>query len=74
MGVTEELVAQTAPHQSGRGHKKKGGRGRPPKGPSGGTRNPEVNWHGQKRSNQTHQSTTDPEERLARKSNNTAAN
>src|SRR6266849_3084595 len=29
--------------------------------------NPTVNFHGQKRSNQTHQSTTDPEARLARK-------
>jgi len=31
--------------------------------------NPTVNFHGQKRSNQTHQSTTDPEARLARKAN-----
>ena len=30
-------------------------------------------WHGQKRSNQTHESTTDPESRLYRKSHNTAA-
>lgn len=29
--------------------------------------NPTVNFHGEKRSNQTHQSTTDPEARLARK-------
>ncbi len=29
--------------------------------------NPSVNFHGQKRSNDTHQSTTDPEARLARK-------
>jgi transposase len=29
--------------------------------------NPTVNFHGQKRSNQTHQSTTDPDARLARK-------
>ena len=36
-------------------------------------RNVEVSWHGQKRSNGTHQSTTDPEARLYRKSNNTAA-
>lgn len=40
-------------------------------GPSG--RNTEVAWHGQKRSNDTHESTTDPEARLYRKSNNTAA-
>ena len=36
-------------------------------------RNAEVAWHGQKRSNDTHASTTDPEARLYRKSNNTAA-
>src|SRR5207249_4377545 len=36
-------------------------------------RNVEVQWHGQKRSNDTHASTTDPEARLYRKSNNTAA-
>ena len=39
--------------------------------PSG--RNSEVDWRGQKRSNTTHTSTTDPEARLARKSMNTAA-
>lgn len=31
--------------------------------------NPTVNFHGEKRSNQTHQSTTDPDARLARKGN-----
>lgn len=36
-------------------------------------RNSEVDWRGQKRSNKTHTSTTDPEARLARKSMNTAA-
>jgi transposase len=36
-------------------------------------RNSEVDWRGQKRSNKTHESTTDPEARLARKSMNTAA-
>ena len=40
-------------------------------GPKG--RNSEVQWHGQKRSNDTHESTTDPDARLYRKSNNTAA-
>ncbi len=40
-------------------------------GPKG--RNVEASWHGQKRSNDTHASTTDPEARLYRKSNNTAA-
>jgi transposase len=42
-----------------------------PDGPAG--RNTEANFHGEKRSNTTHASTTDPEARLARKSNNTAA-
>jgi transposase len=35
--------------------------------PSGGGRNPNVDFHGQRRGNQTHRSTTDPEARLARK-------
>ena len=47
----------------------KTGRRRPP--PPG--RNAEVSFHGQRRSNQTHASTTDPEARMARKSNATAA-
>ena len=36
--------------------------------PSGPGRNAEVGFHGERRSNDTHQSTTDPEARLARKS------
>jgi transposase len=44
----------------------------PPSGPPAG-RNAEVSFHGQRRSNETHASTTDPEARLARKSNATAA-
>jgi transposase len=44
----------------------------PPPPPAEG-RNSEVQWHGEKRSNETHASTTDPEARLARKSNATAA-
>jgi len=35
--------------------------------------NPNVDFHGEKRSNETHESTTDPEARLARKSNGTTA-
>jgi transposase len=35
--------------------------------------NPTVNFHGEKRSNQTHESTTDPEAKLARKGNNQEA-
>jgi len=43
--------------------------------PSTGTagRNAEQNWRGQKRSNDTHRSTTDPDARLARKSNGQAS-
>jgi transposase len=40
-------------------------------GPRG--RNAEKDWKGKKRSNETHASTTDPEARLYRKGNNTAA-
>jgi transposase len=36
-------------------------------------RNPEVNFHGERRSNETHVSTTDPEARLARKGTVTTA-
>lgn len=39
------------------------------KGPPAPGRNGERDWHGQKRSNETHASTTDPDARLARKSN-----
>lgn len=40
----------------------------PPTPPSGGSgRNADVDFRGEKRSNQTHQSTTDPDARLARK-------
>lgn len=35
--------------------------------------NPTVNFHGEKRSNETHASTTDPESKLARKGNNQPA-
>jgi hypothetical protein len=44
--------------------KKKGTRGGPPDDPG----NPTVNFHGERRSNATHASTTDPEARLSRKS------
>ena len=43
-------------------------RGGPPAG-----RNAEVGWHGQRRSNETHASTTDPQARLARKSDGSPA-
>ena len=44
------------------------GRKKPPDDPG----NPTVNFHGEKRSNDTHVSTTDPESKLARKGNNGA--
>ncbi len=39
----------------------------PPRGGAGGGRNPTVDFEGQKRSNTTHESGTDPDARLARK-------
>jgi transposase len=45
--------------------KPKDGSREPP--PAGGGRNPEANFHGQKRTNDTHASTTDPDARLYRK-------
>jgi hypothetical protein len=44
----------------------------PPEPPAQG-RNATTQWHGERRCNETHASTTDPEARLARKSNGTAA-
>lgn len=41
--------------------------------PSDGGRNPSVDFHGDKRSNKTHQSHTDPEAKLARKSSGDAS-
>jgi transposase len=53
----------------------KGGPDDPPSaGPAdAGTRNPTVDFHGERRSNATHTSTTDPDARLARKSKGHAA-
>ena len=44
-----------------------------PQDPPPAGRSAEVQWRGEKRSNETHASTTDPEPRLYRKSHNTAA-
>ena len=66
--VDGTLLQAWASHKS---FKPKDGSGDDTGGPKG--RNAEVQWHGQKRSNDTHASTTDPEARLYRKSNNTAA-
>ncbi|HEY2812763.1 MAG TPA: IS5 family transposase [Acidimicrobiales bacterium] len=46
---------------------------KPGRKPPKAGRNAEVSFHGERRSNETHQSTTDPEARMARKSNATAA-
>jgi transposase len=65
--VDGTLLEAWASHKS---FKPKDGSGSPPASPG---RNAEVDYHGQPRSNDTHQSSTDPEARLARKSNATAA-
>jgi transposase len=57
--VDGTLVEAWASHKSFR--RKDGGQA-----PSGGSR--EINFHGEKRSNETHQSTTDPDARLYKKS------
>jgi|LNFM01.2.fsa_nt_gb transposase len=49
--------------------RRKGSSEPPPDDPG----NPTVNFHGEKRSNETHESTTDPEARLARKSHQQGA-
>jgi transposase len=49
--------------------RKDGGKSEPPDDP----KNPTVNFHGEKRSNDTHASTTDPESKLYRKSDGTGA-
>jgi transposase len=66
--VDGTLLEAWASHKSFR-PKDDGGTGGPP---SVG-RNPEVDYHGERRSNETHRSTTDPEARLARKGNSVAA-
>ena len=66
--VDGTLLEAWASHKSFR-PKDDGGKGGPP---SVG-RNPEVDYHGERRSNETHRSTTDPEARLARKEDSVAA-
>jgi transposase len=48
-------------------------RGKDKQDPPDDPGNPTVNFHGERRSNETHESTTDPESKLARKSNGTTA-
>jgi IS5 family transposase len=58
------------PNLGGQRKRKRGRRrGGSPPNATGGGRNPEVNFRGQRRSNQPHYSTTDPDARLARKGN-----
>lgn len=66
--VDGTLLEAWASHKS---FKPKDGSGGPPA--AGGVKNREVDFHGEKRSNRTHASTTDPEALLARKSNGTPA-
>jgi transposase len=58
--VDGTLLEAWASHKS---FKPKGGTGRPPDDP----KNPTVNFHGETRRNDTHQSTTDPDARLYKK-------
>jgi transposase len=67
--VDGTLIEAWASHKSFRPKDQADGDRQPPDDPG----NPTVNFHGEKRSNETHSSTTDPEARLARKSSNTAA-
>jgi transposase len=67
--VDGTLIDAWASHKSFRKKDEKPG-DRPPPDDKG---NPTVNFHGEKRTNETHASTTDPEAKLARKSNNTGA-
>jgi transposase len=68
--VDGTLLKAWASHKSFK--PKDGPSDRDPGDPPAG-RNTEVGWHGEKRRNDTHASTTDPEARLYRKSNSTAA-
>jgi transposase len=67
--VDGTLIEAWASHKSFRRKDEKPGDRPPPDDPG----NPTVDFHGEKRSNETHESKTDPEARLARKSKNTAA-
>ncbi len=66
--VDGTLLEAWASHKSFRPKDEDRRSGPPPPG-----RNAEVNYHGERRSNQTHQSSTDPEARMARKGNSVAA-
>jgi transposase len=53
--------------------RKDAGKGKGDQSPPDDPGNPSVDFHGETRSNETHESSTDPESRLARKSNGTTA-
>ncbi|QYU70810.1 IS5 family transposase [Leptolyngbya sp. 15MV] len=67
--VDGTLIQAWASHKSFR-PKSEPGRDQPP---AAGGRNAEADWRGQRRSNDTHASTTDPDARLARKSDGQAS-
>lgn len=67
--VDGTLIEAWAGLKSFRPKDEKPGDREPPDDPG----NPTVNFHGEKRSNETHASTTDPEAKLARKGNNQPA-
>lgn len=67
--VDGTLIEAWASLKSFRPRGERGKKQPPPDDPG----NPTVNFHGEKRSNQTHESTTDPESKLARKGNNVPA-
>ena len=67
--VDGTLIEAWASLKSFRPRGERGKKHEPPDDPG----NPTVNFHGEKRSNATHESTTDPESKLARKGNNVAA-
>lgn len=63
----EEAAAERARKQRNKRKAKKQRKNKGGKGPRGGGSNPTVSFHQQKRSNTTHESTTDPESKLMRK-------
>jgi len=66
--VDGTLIQAWASHKSFK--RKDGGNDQTPSGPG---RNAQADWKGKRRTNDTHESTTDPDARLYRKSHNTAS-
>jgi hypothetical protein len=67
--VDGTLIEAAASLKSFRPREEAGGEGSPDGSAGGQGRNPTVDFHGEKRSNKTHCSRTDPDARLARKGN-----